>query len=136
MIETLRQGLVITGIGMGLVFIMIFLLWGIMALLVWLTNPREKAVKKSEAIVVEDVVEDHEAEAIAAVAAVAAGQKAVAEADEDVSQKLAAAIAVAFALKQPRPQNLLQEVNPSSQSSGWLSVGRAQQLLSRNRGRN
>ena len=42
MIETLKQGLLITGIGMGLVFVMIFLLWGIMALLVWLTNPREK----------------------------------------------------------------------------------------------
>ncbi len=132
MSEILKQGLIITGIGMGLVFVMIFLLWGIMALLVWLTNPREKAVKKSEAI----QLEEQEAEAVAVVAAVAAGQEAEAEADEDGLQKLAAAIAVAFALKQPRPQSLLQDVNPSIQSSGWLSVGRAQQLLSRNRGRN
>jgi len=50
MLETLRQGLIITGIGMGLVFLMIFALWGIMALLVFLTNPREKKVDKTEEI--------------------------------------------------------------------------------------
>ena len=50
MIDILKQGLVITGIGMGLVFVMIFVLWGIMALLVWITNPKEKKVKKVEVL--------------------------------------------------------------------------------------
>ena len=36
-----NQGLLITAIGMGLVFVMIFALWGIMALLVKLTNKPE-----------------------------------------------------------------------------------------------
>lgn len=127
MIEILKQGLVITGIGMGLVFVMIFLLWGIMALLVWLTNPREKATKKS-------VTVEPEAEAVATKELVAQVEET--DMGEDETQKLAAAIAVAFALKRPRQQSLAQETSPASQSSGWLNVGRAQQMLSRNRGRN
>lgn len=130
MIDILKQGLVITGIGMGLVFVMIFILWGIMALLVWLTNPREKAVKKSEAVAIEEA----QPEALAVPAAEMTSEEPVVE--EDELQRLAAAIAVAFAVKQPRPQSLMQEASPATQSSGWLSVGRAQQLLSRNRGRN
>lgn len=127
MIEILKQGLVITGIGMGLVFVMIFLLWGIMALLVWLTNPREKATKKS-------VTVEPEAEAVATKELVAQVEET--DMGEDETQQLAAAIAVAFALKRPRQQSLAQETSPANQSSGWLNVGRAQQMLSRNRGRN
>ena len=41
MIETLKQGLLITAIGMTIVFAMILVLWGIMALLVKLTNRPE-----------------------------------------------------------------------------------------------
>ena len=40
--ETILQGLSITGLGMGLVFLMIIALWGIMVLLVRLTNRPEK----------------------------------------------------------------------------------------------
>ena len=123
MIETLKQGLLITGIGMGLVFVMIFLLWGIMALLVWLTNPREKKAKETEVIeetTIDPAVLDTPALTID---------------DEDEMQRLAAAIAVAYALKRPRPQSFATAPQ-LEQSSSWLSTGRAQQLLSRNRGRN
>ena len=39
--STISQGLLITAVGMGLVFIMILALWGIMALLFKLTNKPE-----------------------------------------------------------------------------------------------
>ena len=123
MIETLKQGLMITGIGMGLVFVMIFLLWGIMALLVWLTNPREKKAEETEVI--------EEATVDPALLDVPAHTRD----DEDELQRLAAAIAVAYALKRPRPQSFATAPK-LDQGSNWLSTGRAQQLLSRNRGRN
>ncbi len=44
MSELLSQGLYITAIGMGLVFVIILLLWGGMALLVRLTAERKKKV--------------------------------------------------------------------------------------------
>ncbi len=43
-----NQGLLITAIGMGLVFVMIFALWGIMALLVKLTNKPEAEEETEE----------------------------------------------------------------------------------------
>lgn len=123
MIDILKQGLVITGIGMGLVFIMIFILWGIMALLVWITNPKEKKVKKAE--IVEEIVQEPAELDVPSIPLV----------EEDEYQRLAASIAVAYAIKRPRPQSFSPAAQVE-QSCGWLSVGRAQQLLSRNRGRN
>ena len=49
MAEALLQGLSITGLGMGLVFLMIIALWGIMALLVRLTNRPAEVVESEEA---------------------------------------------------------------------------------------
>ncbi len=123
MLETLRQGLIITGIGMGLVFLMIFALWGIMALLVFLTNPREKKVDKTE-----EITALEPEQTILELAPTSID-------DEDELKRLAAAMAVAFAIKRPRPQSMAPISQPE-QSSSWLGVGRAQQLLSRNRGRN
>ena len=123
MIETFKQGLIITGIGMGLVFAMIFLLWGIMALLVWITNPREEKAEETE--VIEETAVDP---ALLDIPASTSD-------DENELQRLAAAIAVAYALKRPRPQSFATAPQ-LEQSSMWLSTGRAQQLLSRNRGRN
>jgi Na+-transporting methylmalonyl-CoA/oxaloacetate decarboxylase gamma subunit len=123
MIDILKQGLVITGIGMGLVFVMIFVLWGIMALLVWITNPKEKKVKKVE--VLEEIDQDPAELDVPSIVLV----------EEEEYQRLAASIAVAYALKRPRPQSFSPAAQVE-QSSGWLSVGRTQQLLSRNRGRN
>ena len=48
MAEALLQGLSITGLGMGLVFLMIIVLWGIMALLVRLTNRPEKEAETDD----------------------------------------------------------------------------------------
>lgn len=42
MFETLKQGLLITAVGMGIVFAMILVIWAIMALLVRLTNRPEQ----------------------------------------------------------------------------------------------
>ena len=57
MIETLKQGLLITVIGMGIVFAMILILWGIMVLLVKLTNrpEAEEAVEETETVLPEPV---------------------------------------------------------------------------------
>ena len=129
-INVLKQGLLITGIGMGLVFVMIFLLWGIMALLVWITNPRQKKAEESE--IFEEVGGDP---SLMDVDPVLLDTPVPAMDDEDELQRLAVAMAVAFAIKRPRPQKLATAPQ-LDQSSGWLSVGRAQQLLSRNRGRN
>ena len=123
MIETFKQGLLITGVGMGLVFVMIFLLWGIMALLVWLTNPREKASDEPDA--------DEAVELEPAALDVPAAQTV----DDDEGQRLAAALAVAYALSRPSAQSFAPGVQ-TPQGSNWLSIGRAQQLLSNKRGRN
>lgn len=44
--ELMSQGLMITAIGMGLVFAVIIFLWGVMALLMRLTSGREKPAQE------------------------------------------------------------------------------------------
>ena len=114
----LNQGLLITVFGMALVFVMILALWGIMVLLVKLTNKTEP----------EEEVEPIEESAITEPAPASNQQGA-----------LAAAIAVAYALKSqetssayaPRPDAGESKENP------WLTAGRTQQLYSNTiRGRN
>ncbi len=106
MIETFKQGLLITGIGMGLVFVMIFLLWGIMALLVWLTNPREKASDEPDA--------DEAVELEPAALDVPAAQTV----DDDEGQRLAAALAVAYALSRPSAQSFAPGVQTRKGPTG------------------
>ena len=114
----LNQGLLITVFGMALVFVMILALWGIMVLLVKLTNKPEP---------------EEEVEPI--------DESAIAEPAPAIDQQgaLAAAIAVAYALKSqdtssayaPRPDAGESKENP------WLTAGRTQQLYSNTiRGRN
>jgi Na+-transporting methylmalonyl-CoA/oxaloacetate decarboxylase gamma subunit len=76
--ELLRQGLMIAAIGMGLVFVVIIFLWGLMALLMRLTSGNEtlqakdaarKATDKSQA----SEVEQTERRRRAAAAAVSVG---------------------------------------------------------------
>jgi Na+-transporting methylmalonyl-CoA/oxaloacetate decarboxylase gamma subunit len=118
--EVFNQGLLITGIGMGLVFVMILILWGIMALLVKLTNRPE-----------DDSDDDGEEEAL-----VLAYDSPESSGDQS---PLAAAIAVAAALEadssflafKPRPSA------SANSDSAWLTAGRTQQLYSNTiRGRN
>ena len=116
--STINQGLLITVIGMALVFLMIVILWGIMALLVKLTNKPEV----EEESITEDIL--------------IGPDKSL---STDQNGRLAAAIAVAYALESqasdsgfiPRPS-----VSASSENA-WWTAGRTQQLYSNTiRGRN
>ena len=113
----INQGLLITGIGMGLVFVMIFALWGIMALLVKLTNKPEA---EEEA---EEVVE------AAPVSEVVPAQ--------DPNAALAGALAVRCAVPGPASAYGLQPRQQGPRRNAWLNAGRTQQLYrSTIRGRN
>jgi len=117
MIEILKQGLLITVVGMGIVFAMILILWGIMVLLVKLTNRTEKeeSVEVSPISLPEPLPETVQSDAPA----------------------LAAAIAVAYALS-AKPKTVFASDTQSIQTgSTWLAAGRAQQIARQtNRGRN
>lgn len=113
----INQGLLITGIGMGLVFVMIFALWGIMALLVKLTNKPEA---EEEA---EEVVEAAPASEVAPT--------------QDPNAALAAAIAVACALADQASAYAFKPSQQARSENAWLNAGRTQQLYTSTiRGRN
>ena len=118
--EVFNQGLLITAVGMALVFVMIIILWGIMALLVKLTNRKEA-----------DDGEGDSGEESPVVAI-----ESLAESDDQAA--LAAAIAVAYAME--TESSLAFKSQPGISGSGenaWLTAGRAQQLYSNTiRGRN
>lgn len=114
MSETFSQGLLITGLGMGLVFAMILALWGIMVLLVRLTNPKNKEVLPVEGET--------------------AGEAAILADSHQEKQKLAAAAAVAYALKLEQAKQLPLNAKPAMPSQ-WLINGRLQQTLIHARGR-
>lgn len=99
------QGLSITGFGMGLVFLMIIALWGIMALLVRLTNRPEKAAEAGEP-------EEQEIPA----------------AQPYAVQAAAAAVAYALAAEQIQQKSSAQAKATPLQSQ-WLLSGRVRQTL-------
>lgn len=115
MLEILKQGLLITAIGMGIVFAMIILLWGIMALLVRITNnSEEEEAEEAELLSTEPVLET------------AAGD----------ASELAAAIAVAYALSAAPKPAFVTDTQSIQTGSTWLAAGRAQQIARQsNRGR-
>ena len=118
MIETLRQGLLITLIGMGIVFAMILILWGIMVLLVKLTSRPEKEEAADE---VATSLQEPEP-----VAVPSAGD----------ASALAAAIAVAYALSAKPKTAFAADTQSIQTGSTWLAAGRAQQVARQtNRGR-
>lgn len=118
MIETLKQGLLITVTGMGIVFAMILILWGIMALLVKLTNRPEK----------EEAAEE-------AAASLPEPEPATVTSQGDASA-LAAAIAVAYALSVKPKTAFAADIQSIQTGSTWLAAGRAQQVARQiNRGR-
>ncbi len=80
----ITQGLIITGIGMGLVFVAIVALWGLMTLLVKATTDRPKAVAQPE---------------MAAEAVVEVDSPAVVATNDNKHLQMAAAAAVAIALQ-------------------------------------
>jgi len=116
--STISQGLLITALGMGLVFVMILALWGIMALLVKLTNKPEA---EEEAPIAETILGEPEP-ALAS----------------DHNGALAAAIAVAFALEsQASSAGFAPKGAGTNAENAWWTAGRTQQLYSNTiRGRN
>ena len=111
------QGLQISGIGMGLVFLMILALWGIMALLVKLTNKPETIEQTEEALDADIMIEPLPV--------------------SDPNAPLAAAIAVALALENQAASYAFKPSPSRSSENAWLSAGRTQQLYSNTiRGRN
>jgi len=110
MANEMLQGLAIAGIGIGLVFLMILALWGIIALLVLLTTrtePPELEVAEEQPAAPPDA--EHKAEAAAA--------------------------AVAFALAREHSQRETAEGSGATHPSQWLVTGRLQQLNQGMRGR-
>lgn len=115
------KGLLITGIGMGLVFVVIIMLWGVMAVLVKLTSgTRKKKVAVEE---VPGVVEELATDGVVT--------------DGTVLKRKAAAIAVAYALvaRSGQPVRTASE-QITNEANSWVAVGRARQLSDQNlRGR-
>ena len=105
----------ITLIGMGLVFVAILLLWGLMALLVRVTAEREAP----------EIGVEEEASPVLESEAVSSG----AAEQERKHRAAAAAVAVAMALRKPGyPERAAQ---PSVSVSAWQAVHRASQLSQR-----
>jgi Na+-transporting methylmalonyl-CoA/oxaloacetate decarboxylase gamma subunit len=108
-----QQGLLISAMGMGLVFIMIVVLWGIMAGMVAIFKQKEKP------------------EVVEVVSEAVAGADADSEFDAQNSQvELAAAVAVSFALA-------LRTLAPNqsvTQSTRWNPSTRAYQPFRQHKG--
>lgn len=113
----MEKGLIISAIGMGLVFVLIILLWFIMAFLVKVTekfkgsSDEETPVEEAEVIQTAAVPTDDKAQLAAA---------------------LAAAAVVAMTLKAKKaPTRTVQTGSPAlgSSSSSWLNAGRLRQIL-------
>ena len=71
------QGLQITLVGMGILFVSLFILWGVMELLVRLVKdgPKEEAEEAAEAIETADADDDEKLKAAAAAAAYVIAKK-------------------------------------------------------------
>lgn len=110
--STINQGILITAAGMGLVFIMILALWGIMALLVKLTNRPEPEQK--EPLAESSLVEPEKTPV------------------GDNYGALAAAIAVAYGLESDMSSSAFRSRPSASAASenSWWTAGRTQQLYS------
>jgi Na+-transporting methylmalonyl-CoA/oxaloacetate decarboxylase gamma subunit len=115
----MEKGLIISAIGMGLVFVLIILLWFIMAFLVKVTE-NFKGTKEEETPV-------EEAEIIQLPVDTTVNKAQLAAA-------LAAATVVAMTLKAKKPLTGMIQTSSSqlgSSSSSWLNAGRVRQILAR-----
>ncbi|MGI6251509.1 MAG: OadG family protein [Anaerolineaceae bacterium] len=100
----LRQGLLITGIGMGLVFLMILALWAIMALLVSVFKTKDEPAGEEESIELTETAES--------------GTGVSSDHTADAQLAAAAAVGVAMALGQIKP------TNENTQRTAWNQVQR------------
>ena len=110
----ITQGLIIAGIGMGLVFIAILALWGLMVVLVRITAERPKKAAPSKTETAEAIPADTPA--------------AIATSDnKKLHLAAAAAVAIALQMKQRSVQSQRQEFN----SFAPRQVNRREALISR-----
>ncbi|MAT42354.1 MAG: hypothetical protein CL609_08440 [Anaerolineaceae bacterium] len=115
----ITQGLIITGIGMGLVFVAILALWGLMTVLVKATADRPKVEVPPE--VVEETVVQIESPV-----------SVVTDNNEQLHKAAAAAVAIALQLQQRSNQSQRQEFgNLSSRQaiSRAAFISRSTQLI-------
>jgi len=114
--EAISNALLITALGMGIVFAVLILLWGLMALMVRLLSDREEGGETGEAV---------ETAPVEPAPAAASGQK---------RRAAAAAVAVALALQsshQPGYGNGSHIPQPTASLSAWQLAMRANQLKSK-----
>ena len=110
--DELRDGLLISAIGMGLVFAVIIFLWGLMALMMRLTSTRKRTKKVSEVV--------------APVATLRVPEMARAE---GLRRVVAAAVAVAMAYQEDEDRaNVRAFDEPESQISAWQAAHRTREL--------
>jgi len=110
-----QQGLLIAGIGLGLVFAVIILLWWLMALLMRLTS-REKSEENVET----DAAEGDAVEILAA------------KTDESKLKAVAAAVAAVIAFEKTKMQPGMDQVGDvKGNLSPWQTVHRSRQLENR-----
>lgn len=130
---TLSQALLITAIGMGLVFVAILLLWGLMELLVAVT--KDKTVTEEDEPIVEIVEEtpvvpilvdtaSHKAQAAAVAVSAALG---LAQTRPNAGKAALAAVAAALALARPKVDAPSSEL-PAGMPSPWQGAARTRQM--------
>jgi Na+-transporting methylmalonyl-CoA/oxaloacetate decarboxylase gamma subunit len=106
----LTQGLLITLIGMGLVFLSIVLLWGLMALMVWLgSKPVDSSSEQPDG----DVPDN---------------QPEMPAGSINVKKRLAAAAAMAYALASKARESQPVEKMSGLSGNAWQTTQRAQVL--------
>ncbi len=112
----MQQGLLISAIGMGLVFVVIIFLWGLMALMMWVTSGKKKTTPEEELPEVTD-------------------EPLLPDLNDLSGPRRAAAAAVAVALanmggRKPTPSHSEKTVDGSL--SPWQAAHRARQLEHKN----
>lgn len=115
----MEKGLIITAIGMGLVFVLIILLWFIMALLVKVTENFKGTEEEEAPVKTEEVAE---AEVVPS------------ENKAQLAAALAAATVVAISRKTKKPLTGTSQMRSpalGSSSSSWLNAGRVRQIFAR-----
>jgi Na+-transporting methylmalonyl-CoA/oxaloacetate decarboxylase gamma subunit len=118
--DNLGWGLQMTVLGMGLVFALLALLWGLLRLMLWLDQPPAPAAAAEPAAPI--------AEAIAVV-----GATATTSADEGLDPELVAAIVVATmthrAVRRREAAPVMRSYWPGSllYASRWVGAGRSRQ---------
>jgi sodium pump decarboxylase gamma subunit len=114
MLHNLSNALIITGIGMGLVFLALLLLWFIMALVIKIKDPVEASEKEADEALADASLED-----------------APAVPPSDRKRKAAAAaVAVALQLRKATPAGLAGHT-PVAATGGWQTSIRANNLSRR-----